>query len=213
MTVTPAQSERSGLADDLTARGPDARTLCDGWTTADLASHVVLRERRPLVAAGILLPPLAGYTQRSMRKLRETTEYADLVAMVRAGAQRWSPLQVLPALDSAVNTTELFVHHEDVRRTGPDAEPRELSPELQSALWKQLRRGARLMMRTAPVGVILRAPDGTTATGKRGSTIVVVSGPVGELVLFASGRQRVAQVKLDGSADAVAALRSAKLGL
>ena len=43
--VTLVESERAGLADTLASVGPDAPTLCAGWTTTDLALHVVLRER------------------------------------------------------------------------------------------------------------------------------------------------------------------------
>jgi hypothetical protein len=43
--------------------------------------------------------------------------------------------------------------------------------------------------------------------------MVTVSGPAGELVLFATGRQGAAQVELTGDDAAVATLRSARLGL
>jgi hypothetical protein len=36
--------ERRELCDLLIQLGPDAPTLCEGWTTADLAAHLVLRE-------------------------------------------------------------------------------------------------------------------------------------------------------------------------
>ena len=44
---THAKRERLLLADLLETAGPDAPTLCEGWTTRDLAAHVVVRERRP----------------------------------------------------------------------------------------------------------------------------------------------------------------------
>ena len=40
--------------------GPDGPTLCEGWQTRDLAAHLVLRERRPDAAAGVMGGPLAG---------------------------------------------------------------------------------------------------------------------------------------------------------
>lgn len=50
------QVERQGLSDLLLELGPDASTLCAGWDTVDLAVHlVVVRERKPLAAPGILL--------------------------------------------------------------------------------------------------------------------------------------------------------------
>ena len=41
-----SRQERQALCDDLQAAGPDAPTLCVGWTARDLAAHLVLRERR-----------------------------------------------------------------------------------------------------------------------------------------------------------------------
>src|SRR5690606_24047731 len=38
-----ARAERHALADLLMAVGPDAPTLCAGWTTAHLAAHLVVR--------------------------------------------------------------------------------------------------------------------------------------------------------------------------
>ena len=46
--------ERDELCDLFVARGPDAPTLCEGWTTADLAAHLVVRERNPLAGPGIV---------------------------------------------------------------------------------------------------------------------------------------------------------------
>src|SRR5258706_5048708 len=57
MTERYARAERHALADTLLAAGPDAPTLCEGWATRDLAAHLVLRERRPDAAAGILFKP------------------------------------------------------------------------------------------------------------------------------------------------------------
>ncbi|WP_010474195.1 maleylpyruvate isomerase family mycothiol-dependent enzyme, partial [Streptomyces somaliensis] len=61
---THAKRERLVLADLLEAVGPEAPTLCDGWTTRDLAAHLVVRERRPDAAAGVLLEPLRGRLER-----------------------------------------------------------------------------------------------------------------------------------------------------
>ncbi|MBR7502518.1 maleylpyruvate isomerase N-terminal domain-containing protein, partial [Mycobacterium tuberculosis] len=42
------------------AAGEDAPTLCEGWTTRDLATHLVIREREPVAALGIALPAFSG---------------------------------------------------------------------------------------------------------------------------------------------------------
>ncbi|MFM7872077.1 MAG: maleylpyruvate isomerase N-terminal domain-containing protein, partial [Actinomycetota bacterium] len=51
----PARTERDLICDLFTNFGPDAPTLCAGWTTRDLAAHIAVRERRPDAAAGILI--------------------------------------------------------------------------------------------------------------------------------------------------------------
>ena len=51
-----APIERAAIADLMTSLGPDAPTLCEGWTTRDLAAHLVVRATRVDAAAGILIP-------------------------------------------------------------------------------------------------------------------------------------------------------------
>ena len=71
------------------------------------------------------------------------------------------------------------------------------------------------MARKAPTGVVVVAEGFGRAAlkgpGRRGT--VVLRGRPGELVLFLYGRQRVADVALEGSPADVAALRSASLGI
>ena len=43
--MTHARGERTALCDLLDRLGPEAPTLCTGWTTYDLAAHLALRER------------------------------------------------------------------------------------------------------------------------------------------------------------------------
>src|ERR1700731_945378 len=52
--VSYSREERLALCALLDKTGPDAPTLCEGWTTGDLAAHLVLRERRPDAAAGVI---------------------------------------------------------------------------------------------------------------------------------------------------------------
>ncbi len=71
-----SREERLALCGLLEKTGPDAPTLCEGWNTGDLAAHLVLRERRPDAAAGILGGPLAGYTTRVQNRIRERTAFS-----------------------------------------------------------------------------------------------------------------------------------------
>ena len=80
--VTYARDERLALCVLLDESGPQAPTLCEGWLTADLAAHLVLRERRPDAALGILGGPLAGYTDRVRRGMTARTPYPLLVEAI-----------------------------------------------------------------------------------------------------------------------------------
>ncbi|MFI6510731.1 TIGR03085 family metal-binding protein [Streptosporangium sp. NPDC050855] len=210
--MSHASSERAALADLFTRLGPDAPTLCEGWTTFDLAAHLVLRERRPDAAGGILLKPLAGHTARVQEALKSTKGYTGLVELVRSGP---GGLYRVPGLDGMVNTTEYFVHHEDVRRAQRVWEPRELSGDLEERFWKQVRAGIRVFLRRSPVRVILhRIGGGVAIGGPRDATQQVeVTGRAGELLLFCFGRQSHAKVDVSGDDDAVARLMDAPLGV
>ncbi|MFI6565632.1 TIGR03085 family metal-binding protein [Streptomyces sp. NPDC050534] len=205
---TFAKRERLLLADLLEAAGPDAATLCEGWQTRDLAAHVVVRERRPDAAGGILIKQLASRLERVMAEFA-AKPYEELIQLIRTGPPRFSPFQ-LKQVDEMSNTVEFYVHAEDVRRAQSDWTPRELDAVFQDALWSRLERTARLMGRGAPTGLVLRRPDGQTAVAHRGAPVVTVTGEPSELLLFSYGRQNAAHVELEGDKEAVARLHEAK---
>ena len=136
--MTYSRDERSALCALLDDTGPDAPTLCEGWTTLDLAAHLVLREHRPDAGMGMLGGPLAGYTAHVQSRIAGRVPYARLVQTIRQGPPRFS-LFALPGVDERANLAEYFVHHEDVRRAAPDWQPRKLPPELTEQLWQRLR--------------------------------------------------------------------------
>lgn len=205
---TFAKRERLLLAELLETAGPGAPTLCEGWRTRDLAAHVVVRERRPDAAGGILVKQLASRLDRTMEEFA-AKPYEELIHLVRTGPPRFSPFRV-KQLDEASNTVEFYIHGEDVRRAQPDWTPRELDPVFQDALWSRLERTARLMGRGTPTGLVLRRPDGRTAVANRGTPVVTATGEPSELLLFLYGRQSAAEVDLVGDEDAITALHSGK---
>jgi uncharacterized protein (TIGR03085 family) len=214
--VSFARDERTALCALLDESGPQAPTLCDGWETRDLAAHLVLRERRPDAAAGIMVRPLAGYAARVQRQIAERP-YRDVVEMIRSGPPRLS-VWAFPGADEHGNAVEYFVHHEDVRRAAPGAQPRELGAAAEDLLWSRLRL-ARFVLRAAPGGVVLRrdGASGSHASGtaeqitaKAGTPSVTVAGAPGELILWALGRTSAAHVRLDGDETAVRTLRNAR---
>ncbi len=209
--VTFAAQERQALAQTLLEAGPDAPTLCDGWTTHDLAAHLVARERRPDASIGLVVPVLAGYTERVRRQYAQRG-FAELVAQVRTGPGRFTPLAI-PGVDATVNLAEFFVHGEDVRRAGPRWAARTLPAPLQDRLWKVLQSQARLAFRRSPVGVDLVRPGGEQVSVGAAGPRVVVTGEPAELVLYSFNRTGAAQVTVEGDADAVRQFRNAKLGM
>lgn len=202
-----AQEERQGIADLLLSVGPSAPTLCEGWTAGDLAAHLVIRERRLDAAPGIAVGALAGYTARVQRRVRDRRPWPELVAAVRHGPPVW-----LRPLDETINTVELFVHHEDVRRAAAGWEPRRLDRRMEAALWARLRPLARLGRRRLPVATTFEAPDYGRLEVRAGEPHVTVTGPPSELVLFMFGRQGAARVDLAGDESSLSRLRDARLG-
>jgi uncharacterized protein (TIGR03085 family) len=205
-----AEAERRAISDLFDDLGPDAPTLCTGWLARDLAAHLVLRERRPDASPGILIKPLAGYTERVQHRIG-TRPWAELVDLVRSGPPGWSPWAI-PAVANLINTVEYFVHHEDLRRGAPDWAPRPPDAARDAALWRSLARVGRLTYRRSPVGVVLRRPDGAEITPKSGPNPVVVSGETGELVLHAVGRD-AARVSVEGPEESVRSLAGMRRGL
>jgi uncharacterized protein (TIGR03085 family) len=201
-----ARRERLALCDLALALGPSAPTMCDDWTALDLVVHLLVRERRPWAAGGIAVPALRAAMDRASARLAEEP-FEVLVARLRTPAAFLRP----DLVESLVNTLELFVHHEDLRRAQVGWLPRTLSADDEGQLWRHLARVGMVLVRPAGVPVVIS--DGArTATLRRGDDPVVVTGPVGELTLFLYGRSSVRGLAFDGPADRVDALRSAQLG-
>ena len=203
-----AKSERRDLADLLLRLGPDEPTLCAGWNTRDLAAHLVVRERRPDSAAGLIVPPLRGHGER-IRLAKAARPYPEIVDEVRRPPW-WSPISN-PLLDEVVNTAEFFIHHEDCRRGRDGWEPRTLDRAHTRALWRNAQFAGKLALRRVRIPVRVREGTGLGEFTVGDSPRLTVSGPAGELALFLSGRQRAARVDLDGPAEQAERLRTARL--
>lgn len=206
---TIAQYERTALADLLDDVGPDAATLCEGWTTRELAAHLVSRERRGDAALGIALKPLAGHTESVLRSYARRP-YDELVTKVRGGAPLWSVF-AWPGLDRLFNTTEYFVHHEDVRRAQPGWEPRDLPAAVQDGLWQAVKGRAKLSFGATSFGVTLSRPGGESIVATSGQPMAVLTGEPAELLLYLFGRREHARVELTGPPEALEQLAGTAL--
>ncbi|MFI6446988.1 TIGR03085 family metal-binding protein [Kitasatospora sp. NPDC050543] len=204
-----ARGERERLARLLAAAGPDAPTLCAGWTTRDLAAHLVLRERRVDAAAGIRIKALAGWTARVQADFA-ARPYEELLRLFRSGPPRLSPFGT-SRLDELGNTLEYFVHAEDVRRAVPGWEPQPVPDDVARLLWRRVPLAVRMEgAGRAPVRLELRDPQGQLAEGpRRDAPTVRVTGEPGELVLWALGRGAQSLVDVQGPPQALTALARA----
>ena len=200
-------TERDAFVATLRAANPDAPTLDEGWDVRRLVAHLVQREHALVATIGDVVsrrspgdePGLTRLTSRA----RSAQGYAALVDRFAAGAPRWSPFSWAA---EQTNLMEYVIHHEDVRRAGPEvAGPRPLPAAQQDAVWRQLGPFA-LSLRSAPVGVDLARPGGQVRRSRKRPTVTVTGEPV-ELALWISGRRDVARVELDGEPVAVAQLR------
>lgn len=205
-----ATDERAAICDEFERVGPDRPTLCGDWDTRDLLAHLLVRERKPWAAPGIVIAALAPLVDHAMRSY-DDTPWEQMVDQLRGGAPLWSPYRV-PAVDDLANGAEFFVHHEDVRRGVPGWEPRPADATRDAQLWALLLRMGRLLHRSSPVGVAVRTPSGAEHVLRTGPGLVTIVGEPGELVLHAFGRD-AARVELEGAATDVAALAGASRGL
>ena len=209
--VDVARLERQELCDLFLEVGPDAPTLCAGWTTRDLAAHLVVRESRPDAAVGIIVKPLAGYADSVQAKVA-MRPWSELVRDVRTGPPLLSVFR-LPGAQGLADPFEFAIHHEDVRRARPGWVPRALPTAEQDVLWQRLARAGRLLARSSPVGVALRRSDtGEMIVAKTGTPSVTLIGEPLELVLRLYGRHECV-VDVEGAEDAVARFESARFGV
>ncbi len=204
--------ERARLCDLLGDLGPDAPTLLPPWTARDIAAHLILRERDPVAAPGLVLPGGWGRLAARRQQALARRDFTWLVATLRSGPPpgffRIGWVRRLASLN------EFFVHAEDVRRAN-GLGPRTNEPAMDEALWRNVRRGRWLLTRRLRgAGLeLVWAGTGKTVRARRGEPVARVAGPPGELLLYLFGRKDAAQVEVSGPAPAVEAVRRARFGL
>ena len=199
--------------------------MSGAWTAAQLAAHLVLRERSATELLGRLPNKRAQrVAQREIDRLVAAEPYEELVAAVESGPS-WRDARLpvptaliwsLPPVRERANLIEYLVHHEDVRRAKTEWAPRELPSALVEEIWRRLPISIRLTMRRVPIGIALAWPghgEVRTPRAKRHGAKVTVTGEPVELMLWAFGRRSVAQVTVDGDPADVDAATRAPIGL
>jgi uncharacterized protein (TIGR03085 family) len=205
--------ERLALCDLLDELGPSAHTLLDGWTAHDLAAHLVLRERDLVAGPCLVLPdPFQQFAEQRRVRLTKRSDFTWLVARIRSGP----PVGFFRIgwVRALANLNEFFVHHEDVRRANRRG-PRNLTPAMDAALWRNVRRSSHhLSRRLHGCGLEIEwAATNERVMARAGEPTARLSGPPGELLLYLFGRQSAAQVQVDGPPDAVAAVQRTHFGM
>jgi uncharacterized protein (TIGR03085 family) len=207
--VNLARRERHALCDLALELGPDAPTLCDGWTARDLVAHLLVRERSPLAGVGIAVPQLAGLTERAMSRTAAAPFEQSVERLRSVGL---TPFR-LPGVEWLANTVEYVVHHEDLRRGQADWSPRELPRADEDTLWTQLRVLGLMVARKAGVPLVVRRSDvaAQSLTLLGGERPAEVIGRPSELVLMLSGRTELADLEWLGDRANLQRLREADL--
>jgi uncharacterized protein (TIGR03085 family) len=206
--------ERRALCDLFEDLGADVPTLLAGWTAKDLAAHIVLREHDLIAGPCLVLPgPFQRFAERRRVKLAEQREFEWLVARIRSGPP--PGFFRIGWVRSFPNLNEFFVHHEDVRRANGLGPRDSLTPAMEVALWRNVRRGSRyLSRRLREVGLeIIWAGTDERMTVRDAEPTARLSGPPGELLLYIFGRQAAARVEVTGPANAVATVRRTHFGM
>lgn len=185
--------------------GPDAPTLCEGWTARDLVAHLWIRENRPDAVIGSFVPVLTSHAGSNMEKVR-ARDFEELVDAWGRGAGNLNPVRYV---DSVLNTAEHFVHHEDLRRANGRSEPRDFSLAVQKELLTPLKLVGLRLLAHSRLPVVLE-PAGFTPlvaadkhrVAAKGDNVVRVRCTVAELLLWAFGRE-AACVEIEGDASAI----------
>jgi len=205
-----AADERSALCAEFERSGPDKPTLCAGWNTRDLLAHLLVRERQPWTAPGLVVPALGPVVDKAMRGYADTP-WPEMIDQLREGPPPWSPFRI-GKVDELANGGEFFVHHEDVRRGEPGWEPRPPQAERDELIWTMLGRAGKMMFRRSSPGIVLRRPSGEQQVVKTGPGLVTIVGEPGELLLVAFGRS-AARVQYEGDPALVESVATAERGV
>lgn len=196
-------AEHEALAATLTEVGPDAPTLLEGWTTADLAAHLASLE----AAAGLVL--FVGRQAITRVHPRPTEGSRKLaakgLAKAKAKGYPWCVARVrsphrLPmrAGGGPVALFEVYVHHQDVLRADPALPGRPAPAELDAALPWLLAFHAKQL-----AGLHLQVDaEGRHHEAGAGDP-VRVRGTTGEVVLWLAGRSPHCSVEVDAAPGAL----------
>ncbi|MDO5535529.1 MAG: maleylpyruvate isomerase N-terminal domain-containing protein [Propionibacteriaceae bacterium] len=186
---------RDRFVDAARVAGPDAPTLCSGWTVRHLVGHLLTLRRDPLSWPGVAFPPLAALTERRM-DAATASGFEEALGRL-AGRSPFMPLVFdTPRSAWGHHLGEYAVHTEDIVRA--NALPiTPLDDATLVALWRRSVVVARQLHRRAGRGLVLTWPAaGLEARALPGvMTDHVVGSPL-ELLVWAHRGPEAADVRV-----------------
>lgn len=216
------------LVEDLTDEQWAAETMCQGWDTGDVVAHLLVREREPWASAGLLVPPLAWLHESRMASRKQSGREA-MQQRLREGPPTLATLGIV----GRIQVGEDYIHTEDIRRGGaadvPGRSRADLKPDdgtgdaaTDEILWEAVGRFSLQTLGGIEADGTIALTDGQRsrayALGGRlarraheadPDRTVTVAGPMGELLLFTTGRHG-ARVEITGPDDLIEALRTSR---
>ena len=203
-------TEREAFAQTFRTLGPEAPTVLPGWDAEALLEHLLLREGAPHLMVGPRLPgPLGRRARAALEELRESP-WQERVERLRRGP---GPLSPVGRLDALSGQAELLIHHEDLRRAQDGWEPRRLPAPIAADAWHAVGLMAPLSMSVQADVTLVSPLGGRQRRARRSAGSLRVHGEPLELLLWVTGRDDVARVRIHGDEPALRALREGRRGL
>ncbi len=209
MRIAPPE-EREQLAATFAALGPEAPTILPGWDAEDLLEHLMLREGGGHLLLGARLPGPLGRRAREEQERRRERPWEERLEIFRRGPGALSPVG---RLDGLSGQAELLIHHEDLRRGRPGWEPRAADPDRDRDAWRALGLMAPLSMRMRADVTLVSSLGGRRLRSRRAEGSLRVHGEPLELLLWVTGRDEVARVRIHGDDGGRRALAAGHRGL
>lgn len=180
-------SDLASLLDELDDADFEHSSLCDGWRTRDVVSHMVVGHTTPLLSMMALLAKHGFNVPKASRNGSVNFGTGHSPAEIRAAWRRVVDGRVRRGLAKVVSTKEGFVdhliHHQDIRR--PLGRPRSIPTDrLVAALDAMPTIGGFVKSKQRMAGLRWRATDVDWIFGD-GPEVV---GLAEALILLASGR-------------------------
>lgn len=205
--------QRDRLCDVLEAAGPDAPTLCTGWTAGDLAAHLWILDHDPVGWIGVGIGPLERIHTARIARARDRMPHGEILAALRAGDGSLACMPTDAREGHRHALGEYAVHTQDVLRAaeGPwpiasqasdrrldsgASDDSDLAAAMDEALWRRARVAGGMLHVLSTRGLVLQHPDGRVARATPGRERVRVVGAPLELLLWVHGRASVADVEV-----------------